>query len=113
MALVPRADAKGDQELKERVRDAVQRTDKDLGQYIHRDKLNDQQRAKLDSAMKDLDGLREAVAKGQWEKERGRLESAVENIDFVVKNAQIDEGDRQTLGIDVYTLRVILDSWKQ
>jgi len=28
-----------------------------------------------------------------------------------VKHAPIDDGDRQTLGIDLYTLQVILDSW--
>ena len=110
--LAPSVHARELQELRERVRDGVQRTDKDLGTLIHRDKLNDQQRERLDAAVKDLQELREAVTTTKWEGERDRLEHAVQNIDFLVKNAQIDESDRQTLGIDVYTLGVILDSWK-
>ena len=104
--------AKEQTPLRERVRDGVQRTDKDLQTLVHRDKLNPQQRDRLDAAMKDLQELREAVAGTQWEGERARLERAVDNIDFVVTNAPIEEGDRQTLGIDLYSLRVILDSWK-
>jgi hypothetical protein len=110
--LVPGAHAREQQDLRERVRDAVQRTDKDLGNLIHRDKLNQEQRERFDAAIKDLGEVREAVAAGRWEAERDRLERAVENIDFVVKHAPIDDGDRQTLGIDVYTLQVTLDSWK-
>jgi|SRR5579862_1317917 hypothetical protein len=106
------AQAKEQTPLRERVRDGVQRTDKDLQTLVHRDKLNQQQRDRLDAAMKDLQELREAVAGTQWEGERARLERAVDNIDFVVTNAPIEEGDRQTLGIDLYSLRVILDSWK-
>jgi hypothetical protein len=110
--LVPTAHAREIQELREQVRDGVRRTDKDLGTLVHRDKLDEQQRGRFDAAMKDLAELGEAVAAGKWEGERGRLEHAVENIDFLQKHAPIDDGDRQTLGIDLYTLRVILDSWK-
>ena len=106
------AQAKEQTPLRERVRDGVQRTDKDLETLVHRDKLNPQQRERLDAAIKDLGQLREAVAGTQWEGERARLERAVDNIDFVVTNAPMEESDRQTLGIDLYTLRVILDSWK-
>jgi len=110
--LVPAANAREQQDLRERVRDAVQRTDKDLGNLVHRDKLNDQQRDRFDAAVKDLHELRDAVANGHWEGERDRMERAADNIDFLSKNAPIEESDRQTLGIDLYTLRVILDSWK-
>lgn len=109
---VPVAHAKEQQDLRERVRDAVQRTDKDLGTLVHRDKLDEQQRDRFDAAMKDLHELRDAVASKRWEGERGRLERAIDNIDFVAKHAPIAEGDRQTLDIDLYTLRVILDSWQ-
>ena len=109
--LFPVAHAKEQQDLRERVRDGVQRTDKDLGTYVNRDKLNEQQRDRLDAARKDLRELREAVADKRWEGERELLERAVENIDFLIKHAPIEEGDRQTLGIDLFTLRVILDSW--
>ena len=37
----------------------------------------------------------------------------VENIDFLQKHAPIEEGDRQVLGIDLNTLRVILEHWKK
>jgi hypothetical protein len=111
--LVPGVHAKEQQDLRERVRDGVQRTDKDLETLIHRDKLNAQQLERFDAATKDLRELRDAVANGRWEGERDRLERAVENLDFVVKNASIEESARQTLGIDVYTLGVILDSWKK
>jgi hypothetical protein len=106
------AQAREQQELRERVRDGVQRTDKDLGNLVHRDKLNAQQRDHFDATLKDLRELGEAVTNGKWEGERERLERAVDNMDFVVKQAPMDDGDRQTLGIDLYTLRVILDSWK-
>jgi hypothetical protein len=110
-SLVPPAGAREHQELRERVRDGVQRTDKDLGNLVHRDKLNEEQRKRFDAAIEDLGKLREAVAGEKWEAERTRLERAVENIDFLVKHAPIDDSDRQTLGIDLYTLQVILDSW--
>lgn len=110
---VPAVHAKEQQDLRERVRDAVQRTDKDLGTLVHRDKLNQQQRDRFDAAINDLRELREAVAGGRWEGERQRLERAADNIESVMKDASISEGDRQTLGIDLYTLQVLLDSWKQ
>jgi hypothetical protein len=110
--LVPAAQAREQQELRERVRDGVQRTDKDLGNFVHRDKLNEQQRDRFDAAIKDLHELRDAVADKRWEGERDRLEHAIDNIDFLMKHAPIEEGDRQTLGIDLFTLRVILDSWQ-
>jgi hypothetical protein len=109
----PAAHAREIQELKERVHDGVERTDKDLGKFVHRDKLNEQQRIRFDAAAKDLEELGKALANGKWESERERLERAVENIDFLQKNAPIEEADRQVLGIDVYTLQVILDSWKK
>ncbi|HLX46537.1 MAG TPA: hypothetical protein VKR43_23980, partial [Bryobacteraceae bacterium] len=52
------AQAKEQTPLRERVRDGVQRTDKDLQTLVHRDKLNQQQRDRLDAAMKDLQELR-------------------------------------------------------
>jgi hypothetical protein len=109
--LAPIGHAKELAELRERVRDGVKRTDKDLAAFIHRDKLNEQQRTRFDAAVKDLHELSEAVAGGKWEGERARLERAVENIDFLEKHAPLEEGDRQVLGIDVYTLQVILDNW--
>lgn len=111
VAAVP-AHAREVTELRDRLRDGVQRTDKDLGATIHRDKLDDSQKKKLDAAQEDLDRLREAVANGKWQDERSRFERAIENIDFLAKHAPLSDADRQTLGIDVYTLQVILDSWK-
>ena len=110
--LIPSARAREIEDLRERVRDGVQRTDKDLGNYVHRDRLNEQQRGRFDSAVKDLQAVSEAVAGGKWQEERSRLERAVDNIEFLQKNAPIEEKDRTVLGIDVYTLRVILDNWK-
>jgi hypothetical protein len=100
-------------DLREEVSYSVDRTDKDLGDLVNRDKLNEQQRDKFDSAIKDLRALSEAVAGERWKNERGRLERAVDNIDFVVKNATLKDGDRQMLGIDVHTLRGVLESWKK
>lgn len=113
LLISPAAHAREIQELKERVHDGVERTDKDLGKFVHRDKLNEQQRGKFDAAAKDLEELGKALANGKWEGERDRLERAVENIDFLQKNAPLEEADRQVLGIDVYTLQVVLDSWKK
>src|SRR5579864_4242436 len=114
LLLVPLASGREIQELRERVRDAVQRADKDLGTLVHRDKLNGEQRQKFDSAVKDLTALREAVEakeSKQWEGERALLERAADNMESLQKNAPIEDKDRQMLGIDVYTLHVILDSW--
>jgi hypothetical protein len=111
--LTPGAYAKEQHALRERVRDGAQRTDKDLETLVHRDNLNQQQRDRFDAAVKDLQELREAANGEKWEGERELLERAVDNIDFVVTNAKIEEGDRQILGIDLYTLRVILDSWQK
>jgi len=111
--VVPGAHAKEKQDLRERVRDGALRTDQDLETLVHRDRLNPQQRDRFDAALKDLRELHEAAASEKWEGERKLLERAVENIEFVVKQAPIEEGDRQTLSIDLYTLGVILDSWNQ
>src|SRR5579871_199447 len=111
-SLVPSAHAREIQELRERIRDGVQRTDKDLGAVVHPDKLNQQQRERFDATIDDLSKLREAVAGTKWESERPRLERAVDNLDFLIKHAPIEEADKQTLGIDLYTLQVILDAWK-
>jgi hypothetical protein len=107
--VVPRAQAREQEELRNRIRDGVQRTTKDLGNSVHREKLNKEQGDRFDAAMRDLDAIRDAVAGGKWEGERNRLERAADNIDFLLKNAPVE--DRDLLGIDVYTLRVILDSW--
>ena len=104
---------KEQQDLRERVRDGVQRTDKDVQTVIHRDKLNPQQRDRLDSALKDLHDVREALNGTDWQGKRDVLERAVENIDDLSKNAPVEESDRQTLGIDLFTLRSILDAWKK
>ncbi len=111
--LVPAAHAREQQDLRERVRDAVQRTDKDLGSLVPRDKLDAQQRDRFDAVMKDLHELSDGVENGKWQNERDRLEDAIDKIDDLVKHAPIQESDRQTLGIDLYTLRTIRDSWKQ
>ncbi len=110
--LVSGAHAKEQAELRERVRDGAQRTGQDLEKLVHRDKLNQQQRDRFEAAIKDLGELHEAAAGTRWEGERAVLERAVDNIDFVVTNASMEEGDRQMLSIDLYTLRVILDNWK-
>jgi len=110
--LSPAALARGSQELREKVRDGVQRADKDLGSLVHREKLSDKQRERFDSIVKDLGELREALSSEKWEGERDRFERAVGNLEDLVKHAPIEDGDRQTLGIDVYTLQVILDTWK-
>ncbi len=110
--LLASAHARELQELKERVRDGVQRTDKDLGKTIRPEKLTKEQRDKFDSAVSDLEALQEAVKSDKWQSERVRLERATDNIDFLATHASIDDADKQLLGIDVYTLRVILDSWK-
>ena len=111
--LGPAANARELQELRERVRDGVQRTDKDLGNVVHPDKLNAEQRKRFDATIDDLGELREAVKTDKWQGERKRLERVVENLEYTMKNAPMEDADRQTLGIDVYTLQVILDSWKQ
>ena len=100
-------------DLHEQVSYSVDRTDKDLGDLVNRDKLNEQQRDKFDSAVKDLRALSDAMAGDQWKNERKRLERAVDNIDFVVKNATLKDRDRQMLGIDVHTLRGVIESWKK
>lgn len=110
--LVPAAHAREQQDFHERVKDAVQRTDKDFETLVHRDKLDTDQRERFDAALKDLTDFREAIAKGQWDGGKEQLQRTIDDIDSVVKHAPIDEGDRQTLGIDLYTLRTIYDSWK-
>ena len=111
--LAPFSQAREIQELREKVRDGVLRTDKDLGKTVHPEKLTKEQREKFDAAIEDLQALQESVKTSKWEGERDRLERATDNIDFLATHAALDDGDKQLLGIDVYTLRVILDSWKK
>jgi hypothetical protein len=107
------AGAKEREDLRGRVRDGVQRTDKDLGTCVDRAKLNPQQQQELDAAVKNLHEIRDGVENGKWTDDRPLLEHAVDHIDFLVKNAPIDDSNKQTLGIDLFTLRSILDAWKQ
>lgn len=111
-ALVPSSYAREQQDFHERVKNAVTRTDKDLGTYVHRDNLSGEPRDRFDAAVKDLSALRDAIAAGQWDGAKERLEHAIDNIDFVVQHAPIGEQEKQTLGIDLYTLRDIRDGWK-
>lgn len=110
--LVPAAHAREQQDFRERARHAVERTDKDLGTYVHRENLNEPQREKFDAAMKDLRELHADMEAGRWDGARERLEHAIDEIDAVVKSAPIGEQERTTLGIDLYTLRDIRDGWK-
>jgi molecular chaperone DnaK (HSP70) len=110
--LIPPAHAREQEDFREKAKHAVERTDNDLQKYVHRENLNDRQREKLDAAMKDLKEFRESAAAGKWDGERERLERAIDNIDFVVTNAQIGEQEKTTLGIDLYTLRDIRDGWR-
>ena len=77
-SLVSSAHAREQQELRERIRNGVQRTDKDLGNLVHRDKLNQQQRERFDAVIEDLGKLREAVAGAKWKDEPPVR--AIENI---------------------------------
>ena len=107
------AGAKEREDLRARVRDGVQRTDKDLGTCVDRGKLNAEQQQRLDAAVKNLHEIRDGVENGKWTDDRPLLEHAADDIDFLVKNAAIDDSNKQTLGIDLFTLRSILDAWKQ
>ena len=109
---VSAAGAKEREDLRARVRDGVQRTDKDLGNCFDRAKLSAPQQEHLDAAVKNLHEIRDGVENGKWTDDRPLLEHAVDNIDYLVKNASIDDSNKQTLGIDLFTLRSILDSWK-
>jgi hypothetical protein len=110
--LVPAAHAREQADLHERARLAVERTDKDLQTYVHRDKLDGQQREKFDAAVKDLKDFHDDAAAGKWDGGRERLERAIDNIDFVVNHATLSEQEKTTLGIDLYTLRDVRDAWK-
>ncbi len=110
--LVPTAHAREQEDFHERARHVVERTDKDLQSFVHRDALNGPQREKFDAALKDLKEFGEETAAGKWDGGRERLERAIGNIDFVVNNATIDEQQRQTLRIDLYTLRDVHDGWR-
>ena len=110
--LVPAAHAREQEDFHQKAKLAAERTDNDLQKYVHRDNLNDAQRGKFDAALKDLTEFREAAAKNQWDGERERLERAIDEIEFVVKNAKIAEQERTTLEIDLYTLRDVRDGWK-
>jgi hypothetical protein len=112
LPLIPPAHAREQEDFRERLKNAVERTDKDFGSIVQREKLDQDQRTRFDAAEKDLGDLREAVANWKWEGDRDKLEHAIDNLDFVSKHAPISDSDRQTLGIDLYTLKVIRDSWK-
>jgi len=110
--LAPAAHAREQADFREKAKNAVERTDKDFENIVHPEKLDAEQRAHFDAALKDLHELREAIAAGKWEGGKERLERAIDNIDFLMKKAPMDDGDRQMLGIDLYTLRDIRDGWK-
>ena len=112
LALIPAAHAREQEDFRERARHVVERTDNDLQKYVHRDNLNGAQREKFDAALKDLKEFRDETAAGKWDGGRERIERAIDNIDFVVEHATIGEQEKQTLRIDLYTLRDVRDGWR-
>jgi hypothetical protein len=107
--LVPMANA---QDFHERGRQAVMTTNDDLQRYIHRDNLNDDQRGRFDTAMREMHEFTEDAAAGRWEHGREHLDHAIENIEFVADHASIGPHEREMLHEDTRRLREIRDGWR-
>jgi hypothetical protein len=104
--------ARAQEDMHERTRMAVLKTDDDLQRFVHRDNLTEGERDRFEAAMRDLHEFREAVANGHWDGARERLGRTIENIEFVANNATIGEREKEALRDDVRRLREARDGWR-
>src|SRR5580692_156234 len=107
--VLPRVSAQERDDMHERARLAVDRTNDDLQRFVHRDNISERHRERFDAAIKDLREFREAMAKGHWDDGRARLDRAIANMEFVADNASIGEHERETLREDIRSLRDVRD----
>ncbi len=96
----------------DRARQAVEKTNDDLQRFVHRDNLNEAQRARFDVAMKELHEFHQAAIAGHWEGGREHLDRAIENVEAVMDHASIGEHERGELREDVRRLREARDGWR-
>jgi len=87
----------------ENVRGIVQRTQDDLGQVRSQGLRNDKERERLDNARKHLSDFDRNLSKNKFDK--GRLDSAIDDVKNVVENNTLEARDRDALTKDLADLR--------
>jgi hypothetical protein len=87
------------------VRDILQRTQDDLTQVRSQGARNDKERERLDNARKHLSDFDRNLSKNKFDK--GRLDSAIDDVKNVVENNTLEARDRDALTTDLADLRRI------
>jgi predicted nucleic acid-binding Zn-ribbon protein len=87
----------------ENVRSTVQRTQDDLTQVRSQGTRNDKERERLDNARKHLSDFDRNLSKNKFDK--GRLDSAIDDVKNVVENNTLEARDRDALAQDLTDLR--------
>ena len=89
----------------ENVRDTVQRTQDDLAHVRGQGARSDKERERLDNARKHLSDFDRNLSKNRFDK--GRLDSAIDDVKNVVENNTLEARDRDALTTDLADLRRI------
>jgi hypothetical protein len=89
----------------ENVRDTVQRAQDDLIQVRGQGTRSDKERERLDNARKHLSDFDRNLSKNRFDK--GRLDSAIDDVKNVVENNTLEAHDRDALSTDLADLRRI------
>jgi len=95
----------------EPARMATERTTGDLQRIMDQGNLTEDQSRRLDAAVRDLHLFRESVDNGNFD--RDRLDHAMQDIEFVMNNAQLNGGQQNELREDLDRLRDLSDRFGQ
>jgi hypothetical protein len=87
------------------VREVVQRAQDDLGHVRGQGARNDKERERLDNARKHLSDFDRNLSKNKFDK--GRLDSAIDDVKNVLENNTLEARDRDALTTDLADLRRI------
>jgi len=92
----------------EAARNLVQRVQDDLQRVRKLDPPKEKERERLDKALKRLSDFDRDLNKNKFDK--GRLDSAIDEIKDVVENNTLDSRDRDALNADLSDLRRLRDT---
>ena len=91
----------------ERARDMVGRVQKDLERAAEFTRNNEKERERYHNVQSHLSEFDRELRRGHWDK--GKLDSAIDDLKNVVKNNTLEGRDRDALAADLSDLRTMRD----
>jgi hypothetical protein len=94
----------------DRGRDLVARTDRDLRKMEHIDRFSAKDRDRYDNTLRHLSEFDSGLSRGKYD--RGKLDTAIDDLNNVCKNNVLSPGDRDMLQADLRDLRELRAGWR-